>query len=106
MLKPINTLILYINYKILSKLESGDYMINIYEVIAEKQKELGLNNTELCKYLGVTRQWLCGVQYGVQRVFNVSTCFLLNNKLGIPMEVLNEYNESIKENRLKEKEDD
>lgn len=74
--------------------------MNLYEIILQKQKELGLTNTAFSEYLGLTRQWLCTVQYGQKRMLNNSTMYVLNTKLGIPMETLIDYNESIRQARL------
>lgn len=75
-------------------------MIDLYEIVKEKQTELGLNNTELCKFLGMTRQWLVLLQYGKKRQLNKGTMYLLNAKLGISMDTLVDYNEQIRLSRL------
>ena len=72
------------------------------KLLKEKQKELGLNNKEFAKYLGKTRSWLTYV-YGkdLSKTHKLAEYNMieLNNLLGIPLEVMLEYNMSIVKNR-------
>lgn len=74
---------------------------NFIKILREKQRELGLTNTEFAKYLGKNRSWINNKYCSTGLVYPLreSTMQHLNKLLGIPYEVMEKYNQECRENK-------
>lgn len=67
------------------------------EILKTKQLELEMNNSNFAKYIGLHRTWLVSKysKTAIQRPLSIETIGKLNNRLGIPISVMYEYNDSL-----------
>ena len=79
-----------------------DKSLEFPKLLKQKQNEMGLNNIEFAKYLWRNRAWLA---YVYNNDFNKAhklaehNMLKINELLGIPLEVMLEYNIQVVKNR-------
>lgn len=71
------------------------------KLLKQKQLELGMTATRFAKYIGRSRQFITLIYSDSERLkkcgLSELTMYTINDKLGIPFEVMLEYNEKVKE---------
>lgn len=78
------------------------------KVLKRKQLELGMTATRFAKHIGRSRQFVTLIYSNSQNLkkcgLSELTMYTINEKLGIPIELMMEYNEYVREHneRIKE----
>lgn len=72
-------------------------------LLKNKQRELMFSTPEFANYLGKHRSWLNNIynENGIKRPLREGTMREIHNKLGIPREIMDEYNKEMLESRGK-----
>ena len=74
------------------------------KLLKKKQEELNMNNTQFARYLGRHRGWLGYVysnDFDKAHKLTEPNMVTINRKLGIPFEVMFNYNMTISQSRVK-----
>ena len=71
--------------------------MQLEEMVKQKQIEMELNNSQFAKYLGMNRAWVVKFfsKTSDKRPLRPISIFKLHNRLNIPIEVMEEYNEMV-----------
>lgn len=67
------------------------------KMFRQRQIEMGLSNTELAELLGVHRSWVIARhdKRTKRRKLQIKTIGAIYNKMNIPIDLMEEYNESL-----------
>ncbi len=69
------------------------------QMLQEKQTDMEMNNTTFAEYLNMSRSWVVGMYSDKvkKRPLRRETMSKLYNRLGIPFEVMEEYNDRLED---------